>query len=59
MRYGENPHQSAAFYRDEAPAGGTLSKYTQLQGKGALVQQRGRCRRSVECVRASLPIPAA
>ena len=33
MRYGENPHQSAAFYRDEAPAGGTLSKYTQLQGK--------------------------
>ena len=30
---GENPHQSAAFYRDEAPAGGTLSKYAQLQGK--------------------------
>ncbi|MDB5805184.1 MAG: purH [Betaproteobacteria bacterium] len=33
MRYGENPHQSAAFYRDTAPAAGTLSAYTQLQGK--------------------------
>jgi phosphoribosylaminoimidazolecarboxamide formyltransferase/IMP cyclohydrolase len=33
MRYGENPHQSAAFYRDLAPAAGSLSAYTQLQGK--------------------------
>ena len=33
MRYGENPHQSAAFYRDLAPAPGSLSAYTQLQGK--------------------------
>jgi phosphoribosylaminoimidazolecarboxamide formyltransferase/IMP cyclohydrolase len=33
MRYGENPHQSAAFYRDiEAPAG-SLAHYKQLQGK--------------------------
>jgi phosphoribosylaminoimidazolecarboxamide formyltransferase/IMP cyclohydrolase len=33
MRYGENPHQAAAFYRDpSAPAGG-LAGYTQLQGK--------------------------
>ena len=33
MRYGENPHQRAAFYRDEAPAPGTIATYRQLQGK--------------------------
>jgi phosphoribosylaminoimidazolecarboxamide formyltransferase/IMP cyclohydrolase len=33
MRYGENPHQSAAFYRDLAPAAGSLANYKQLQGK--------------------------
>ncbi|MBL8383791.1 MAG: bifunctional phosphoribosylaminoimidazolecarboxamide formyltransferase/IMP cyclohydrolase [Burkholderiales bacterium] len=33
MRYGENPHQSAAFYRDAEPAPGTLANYRQLQGK--------------------------
>jgi phosphoribosylaminoimidazolecarboxamide formyltransferase/IMP cyclohydrolase len=33
MRYGENPHQSAAFYRDLAPAAGALASYHQLQGK--------------------------
>ena len=33
MRYGENPHQRAAFYRDLAPVAGSLASYTQLQGK--------------------------
>ena len=33
MRYGENPHQSAAFYRDLAPVAGALANYRQLQGK--------------------------
>ena len=33
MRYGENPHQSAAFYRDPDAREGTLANYTQLQGK--------------------------
>jgi phosphoribosylaminoimidazolecarboxamide formyltransferase / IMP cyclohydrolase len=33
MRYGENPHQSAAFYREADPAPGTLARWTQLQGK--------------------------
>ncbi|MCS4534367.1 bifunctional phosphoribosylaminoimidazolecarboxamide formyltransferase/IMP cyclohydrolase [Neisseria montereyensis] len=33
MRYGENPHQDAAFYRDLYPAAGSLSAYSQLQGK--------------------------
>jgi phosphoribosylaminoimidazolecarboxamide formyltransferase/IMP cyclohydrolase len=33
MRYGENPHQSAAFYRDAQPVAGALAGYRQLQGK--------------------------
>jgi phosphoribosylaminoimidazolecarboxamide formyltransferase/IMP cyclohydrolase len=33
MRYGENPHQSAAFYRDLSPVAGALANYRQLQGK--------------------------
>jgi phosphoribosylaminoimidazolecarboxamide formyltransferase/IMP cyclohydrolase len=33
MRYGENPHQSAAFYRDNATVAGALANYHQLQGK--------------------------
>jgi phosphoribosylaminoimidazolecarboxamide formyltransferase/IMP cyclohydrolase len=33
MRYGENPHQAAAFYRDTRPVEGALANYTQLQGK--------------------------
>ena len=33
MRYGENPHQDAAFYVEKHPADGTLAHYQQLQGK--------------------------
>ena len=33
LRYGENPHQQAAFYRDELPLPGTIATYRQLQGK--------------------------
>lgn len=33
LRYGENPHQSAAFYRDANPAPGSLVTAVQLQGK--------------------------
>jgi len=33
LRYGENPHQSAAFYRDLEPAPGSLVTARQLQGK--------------------------
>jgi phosphoribosylaminoimidazolecarboxamide formyltransferase / IMP cyclohydrolase len=33
MRYGENPHQSAAFYRDLQTPQGALANYRQLQGK--------------------------
>jgi len=33
LRYGENSHQSAAFYRDTTPVAGSIAAYTQLQGK--------------------------
>ena len=33
MRYGENPHQQAAFYRDLTTVPGCIADYTQLQGK--------------------------
>ena len=33
LRYGENPHQRAAFYRELAPAPATLVSARQLQGK--------------------------
>lgn len=33
LRYGENPHQQAAFYRDLRPVPGTLATFRQLQGK--------------------------
>lgn len=33
LRYGENPHQEAAFYRDAIQSPGSLAGYTQLQGK--------------------------
>ena len=33
LRYGENPHQQAAFYREQVPVQGSLASYRQLQGK--------------------------
>ena len=33
LRYGENPHQRAAFYAEKSPAPGTLAAARQLQGK--------------------------
>jgi phosphoribosylaminoimidazolecarboxamide formyltransferase/IMP cyclohydrolase len=33
LRYGENSHQQAAFYRDTHPVAGGIAGYTQSQGK--------------------------
>ncbi|MDD2721470.1 MAG: bifunctional phosphoribosylaminoimidazolecarboxamide formyltransferase/IMP cyclohydrolase [Gallionella sp.] len=33
MRYGENPHQKAAFYRELNPVAGSIANFTQVQGK--------------------------
>ena len=33
LRYGENPHQRAALYRDDLPVAGSIATLRQLQGK--------------------------
>jgi phosphoribosylaminoimidazolecarboxamide formyltransferase/IMP cyclohydrolase len=51
MRYGENPHQSAAFYRDAAPAPGLLAGWTQLQGKALSYNNIADADAAWECVK--------
>ena len=51
MRYGENPHQGAAFYRDMQSAPGSLASYTQLQGKELSYNNIGDSDAAWECVK--------
>jgi len=51
MRYGENPHQSAAFYRDLKVVDGALANYTQLQGKELSYNNIGDADAAWECVK--------
>jgi len=57
LRYGENPHQSAAFYRDVAVPAGTLAAAIQLQGKELSYNNIADADAAWECVR-SLDTPA-
>ena len=59
MRYGENPHQSAAFYRDAVPAPGTLAGWTQLQGKALSYNNIADADAAWECVKSFDPALAA
>jgi len=52
MRYGENSHQSAAFYRDSQPIAGSIAAYTQLQGKELSYNNIGDADAAWECVKA-------
>jgi phosphoribosylaminoimidazolecarboxamide formyltransferase/IMP cyclohydrolase len=51
LRYGENPHQNAAFYRDLDPAPGSLGDYVQLQGKELSYNNIGDADAAWECVK--------
>ncbi len=51
LRYGENPHQQAAFYRDQHPAPGTLATFEQLQGKELSFNNIADADAAWECVR--------
>src|SRR6185312_3091468 len=51
LRYGENPHQGAAFYRDLYPAPGTLATFRQLQGKELSFNNIADADAAWECVR--------
>jgi phosphoribosylaminoimidazolecarboxamide formyltransferase/IMP cyclohydrolase len=57
LRYGENPHQSAAFYRERSPAAGTLASAKQLQGKELSYNNIADADAAWECVR-SFDVPA-
>ncbi|WP_454828752.1 bifunctional phosphoribosylaminoimidazolecarboxamide formyltransferase/IMP cyclohydrolase [Pseudoxanthomonas wuyuanensis] len=51
LRYGENPHQSGAFYRDLYPVPGTLATFQQLQGKELSFNNLADADAAWECVR--------
>ena len=51
MRYGENPHQSAAFYRDPEPLANTLAHYKQHQGKALSYNNIADADAAWECVK--------
>jgi len=57
LRYGENPHQAAAFYRDLAPAPGSLAAYRQLQGKELSYNNIADADAAWECVK-TFDVPA-
>ncbi|MFT5499952.1 MAG: phosphoribosylaminoimidazolecarboxamide formyltransferase/IMP cyclohydrolase [Woeseiaceae bacterium] len=57
LRYGENPHQQAAFYRDQAPPPGSLATAEQLQGKALSYNNIADSDAALECVR-QFPEPA-
>ncbi len=57
LRYGENPHQSAAFYRDQHPAPGSLVTARQLQGKELSYNNIADADAAWECVK-SFDTPA-
>ncbi len=52
LRYGENPHQEAAFYRELASAPGSLAHYRQLQGKELSYNNIADADAAWECVKA-------
>lgn len=51
LRYGENPHQQGAFYRDSCPATGSVSGYTQLMGKALSYNNIADADAAWECVK--------
>src|SRR5688572_4792504 len=57
LRYGENPHQQAAFYRDLYPAPGSLVSAKQLQGKELSYNNIADADAAWECVK-SFDVPA-
>jgi len=51
LRYGENPHQRAAFYRDPTPRGPGVASATILQGKELSYNNIADADTAIECVR--------
>lgn len=51
MRYGENPHQNAAFYTEKNPTEASISTAKQLQGKELSYNNIGDTDAALECVK--------
>jgi phosphoribosylaminoimidazolecarboxamide formyltransferase/IMP cyclohydrolase len=51
MRYGENPHQNAAFYVDQQASAGSLAAAKQLQGKALSYNNIADSDAALECVK--------
>ncbi len=51
MRYGENPHQKAAFYAEINPTSASLATATQLQGKELSYNNMADADAALECVK--------
>ncbi len=51
MRYGENPHQQAAFYSEATPASGTIAAASQIQGKALSYNNIADADAALECVK--------
>jgi phosphoribosylaminoimidazolecarboxamide formyltransferase / IMP cyclohydrolase len=58
LRYGENPHQGAAFYREHEPAPGTLAGCKQWQGKELSYNNIADADAAWECVKSFGDVPA-
>jgi phosphoribosylaminoimidazolecarboxamide formyltransferase/IMP cyclohydrolase len=52
LRYGENPHQQAAFYRDVVSRGASVASARLLQGKELSFNNIADADTAIECVRA-------
>jgi phosphoribosylaminoimidazolecarboxamide formyltransferase / IMP cyclohydrolase len=51
LRYGENPHQASAFYREPAAAGASVATARVLQGKDLSFNNIADADTAIECVR--------
>ncbi|HEX6929441.1 MAG TPA: bifunctional phosphoribosylaminoimidazolecarboxamide formyltransferase/IMP cyclohydrolase [Gammaproteobacteria bacterium] len=51
LRYGENPHQNAAFYAERNPPSGTVVAARQLQGKALSYNNIADADAALECVK--------
>jgi len=58
LRYGENPHQRAAFYQDLDTTTGNIANATQIQGKALSFNNIADADAALECVKAMHSSPA-
>ncbi len=58
LRYGENPHQKAAFYIEQNPPSGTMGSTRLLQGKTLSYNNIADADAALECVKEFHDVPA-